>query len=470
MTSAKTKQTITIKGIEDSSNISLETFSAIARSLPDAICLLDESGTIIAANPATAKLLKEDVKALPGKNLRSFFIGERDTDINQFFSLACSSPEPLPGTLKLHFTDGSQTQCDCHKNLVQPASKNRPALIMMRSQSKKITLQGGGSLNEKIEQLTKEVIECKQAEAKIKKLNEGLEARVAQRTQELQTANSHLVTSLQQLKETQDRLLQADKMAALGNLVAGVAHEINTPIGVGVTAASYLEGKVSEYSARYNNDQLTRSDLEALLGVATESSNILLTNLKRAADLIQSFKQIAVDQSHSVQRQFDLKKYINETIISLKPELNKTQHRIDVDCPENLILYSYPGAYSQIITNLIMNSLIHAFKKNEEGEISITVKQQDKTLLLTYTDNGQGIEADNLKKIFDPFFTTRQGHGGSGLGMHVIFNLVSQTLGGKIECTSEPEQGVNFMIKIPNVEVEQAITTGDPESTGCLSR
>ena len=294
-----------------------------------------------------------------------------------------------------------------------------------------------------------DITERKKSEEAIRRLNGELEERVKQRTEQLQAANKQLSESLQQLRNAQHHLVQSEKMAALGGLVAGVAHEINTPIGVCVTSASYLDTKVKRYVELYNNNQLTRSDFEKLLAISTESSGIILSNMKRASELVQSFKEVAVDQAESRWRQFNVKEYINEIITSLRPKLKNTHHQIKISIPEQLVVYSHPGAFSQIITNLVINSLIHGFEDIEAGEICITAHQMDDRLEIVYSDDGKGIAAGNVNRVFEPFFTTKRNQGGSGLGMHIIYNLVTQTLNGTVECTSEYGQGVRFVINVP---------------------
>ena len=266
---------------------------------------------------------------------------------------------------------------------------------------------------------------------------------------DLQQKNTALSKALHELKRTQDHLIQSEKLAALGGLVAGIAHEINTPLGIGVTAASYLDLQTEEIVSQYASDTLKKSELEHYLRNAKESSTMILTNLKRAVNQIQSFKQVAVDQSSEEKRHFHMKEYLNDVLLSLQPQLKKTRHRITINCPEDLVITSYPGAISQIITNLVMNSLVHGFEDREQGEIVMTLSIQNAILRVHYSDNGKGIQADHVSKIFNPFFTTKRSQGRSGLGMHIIYNLVTQKLKGTIEYTSTPGTGVTFLIHFP---------------------
>lgn len=297
--------------------------------------------------------------------------------------------------------------------------------------------------------IIRDITERKKVEEQIYHLNEELERRVVERTQELEQANAALYQSLERLTQTQSQLIQAEKMAALGGLVAGVAHEINTPVGIGVTAASYLDMRTQEIATHLQRSALTRSELEGYLKTAQESSDIVLSNLQRAAKLIQSFKQVAVDQSLEEKRRINLKTYIDDIFLSLQPRLKKTQYKILIECSETIEITTFPGAFSQIITNLVMNSLIHAFEKQEQGEIRIHILQKNDTLIFTYQDNGRGIPEEHLVKIFDPFFTTRRSEGGSGLGMYIVYNLVTQKLKGVIHCQSQPGEGVRFTLVLP---------------------
>jgi signal transduction histidine kinase/PAS domain-containing protein len=266
---------------------------------------------------------------------------------------------------------------------------------------------------------------------------------------ETQQANYELSQALNNLKATQHQLVEAEKMAALGGLVAGVAHEINTPVGIGVTAASLLEEKTRLFRQSYQSGQMKRSDLEKYLDTASQSSVMLLSNLNRAAELIQSFKQVAIDQSSEERRLFPVKAYLEEVLLSLHPKLKRTPLAIEVQADDNLTLDSYPGAFAQIVTNFVMNSLIHAYEPGQPGQLTFQLKQENGRFMFEYTDDGRGISKEHLGKIFEPFFTTKRGQGGSGLGLHIIYNLVTQKLGGTIRCESEVGSGTRFIIEIP---------------------
>lgn len=269
---------------------------------------------------------------------------------------------------------------------------------------------------------------------------------------DLEKANTDLKVSFETLKRAQDQLVQSEKMAALGELVAGVAHEINTPVGVGVTAASFLDDKTREFKKIYSSEELKKSDLDNYLQTVEEVSNSILINMERAAELISSFKQVAVDQSCENRRRFNLKKYTGEILLSLRPRYKKTGHKIIVICDENIELNSFPGAFSQILNNMIMNSLTHGFENIDKGTIKINITRQNDsagTIEFVYEDNGIGMNEEQKEKIFDPFYTTMRGQGGTGLGMSIVFNLVTQTLQGSIECDNSASKGVRFIMKFP---------------------
>ncbi|MCP3942020.1 MAG: response regulator [Desulfobacteraceae bacterium] len=266
---------------------------------------------------------------------------------------------------------------------------------------------------------------------------------------DLELANKELKISLETLELTRDQLVQSEKMAALGELVAGVAHEINTPVGIGVTAASFLDTKTREFHGMYKAGELKRSELENYLTIVEEVSNSILINMERAAELISSFKQVAVDQSCENRRRFNLKEYVDEILLSLRPRYKKTGHVIQVSCEPDIVLNSFPGVFSQILSNLIMNSLIHGFKDLENRTIDVEITRKEERVVFVYRDNGRGMDQEQKEKAFDPFFTTMRGRGGTGLGMSVVFNLVTQTLKGKIDLESKVGDGVTLTMIFP---------------------
>ncbi|MBF0095289.1 MAG: hypothetical protein HQL34_12215, partial [Alphaproteobacteria bacterium] len=254
------------------------------------------------------------------------------------------------------------------------------------------------------------------------------------------------------LRIAQNTLVQSEKMASLGGLVAGVAHEINTPVGIALTSASHLEVETGKVARAYAKGELEQADFEEYLSIAAEASRLLVSNCNRAAEMIRSFKQVAVDQTGGERRSFQLREYIDEVLLSLKPRLKKTRLAVAVDCPVDIILDSNPGLLSQSLTNLVMNSVIHAFAKDAEGKITISATLPDPdTVEIRYADDGRGIPPEIRDKIFDPFFTTRRGDGGSGLGLHIVFNAVNSGLKGTITPDYTRDSGAAFVIRIPRV-------------------
>lgn len=289
----------------------------------------------------------------------------------------------------------------------------------------------------------------KQVELEIKQLNDQLEEKVNIRTAALTESNTQITETLEELKRTQLTLVESEKMASLGGLVAGVAHEINTPIGISVTAASFLQDEINTLQQKLRDNKLTRSYVEQLIARISESGRLLNNNLNRAANLVSSFKQVAVDQSSEACYSFKLAENVNQVITSLRHKLKQTRCQVHVSCPEDLAIYSFPGSFVQIYSNLILNSLIHGFEDWEgKRDIYIELQLQGKILHINYQDTGKGIPEDIIDRIFDPFVTSKRGSGGSGLGTHIIYNIVKQLFKGDIQYITG-EEGARFQIQIP---------------------
>ena len=266
---------------------------------------------------------------------------------------------------------------------------------------------------------------------------------------ELRKRNTELATSMETIQMAKDQLVESEKMASLGGLVAGIAHDVNTPLGVSVTATSFLHDRVKKLKTAYNDKKLTGNTMTSFLSEAEQTITLLTNNLNRASDLISSFKQVAVDQTSEAEREINVSEYLTEVVQSLAPNFKKTQHTIDIHCPDDLSIKCAPGVLAQILTNMIMNSLIHGFEDKPKGEIKLDISEQGNNLIINYCDNGRGLDEATLNCHFDAFFTTRRGKGGSGLGTHIMYNLVTQTLGGNIEAFSQPDKGLQYKITIP---------------------
>ncbi len=283
---------------------------------------------------------------------------------------------------------------------------------------------------------------------------------VDQRTADLSKAKTEVEQTLTSLKATQHQLVRAEKMAALGQLVAGVAHEVNTPLGVALTGSSFLRESTETLADTLSAGQLRKQDLDSFIGSALESSQLIERNLQRAADLISNFKQVSVDRSSGERRQFQLQSFLTEVAQSLKTLWRNRPLELVVDCPVDLVMQSYPGSLSQVITMLAQNSLLHAFAPDEAGQMDLVVHQPDANHCeISFADNGCGIATEHLDKIFEPFFTTKRAHGGTGLGLHILFNLVTARLGGTVAVESEPGAGCRFILLLPLIAPAPETTT-----------
>lgn len=299
-----------------------------------------------------------------------------------------------------------------------------------------------------------------------------LEQKIEARTQALSQKNTELHDTLNSLRLTQKQLVESAKLASLAQLVAGVAHEINTPVGVSVTGASTLSEETTRLKSLYQSGDMKRSDLDAYVGTATTISKLLLSNMERAATLIQSFKDVAVDQTSEERRIFRLKAYIDEVLSNLSPMLRRSEHRMTVNCDDALEVDTYPGALSQIITNFVMNALLHAFPDDKSGDMLIVVRNvyekgmETDLIELRFSDNGIGIAQANLARIFDPFFTTMRGRGGSGLGLNIIHNLVTGSLQGQITVESQVGVGTTFIVRFPRnpAAIAEAVISAPTEA------
>ena len=256
--------------------------------------------------------------------------------------------------------------------------------------------------------------------------------------------------ALSELREAQAQLVQAEKLAALSQLVAGVAHEINTPIGLALTTSTAADGDLRHLQRAVETGQIRRSDLTQGLSRVSEGLRLLFLNLTRAADLVHSFKQVAVDQANEERRTFELHGWLDDLMSTLEPLARRKGHAVRIRCEDGIILDSYPGALAQVISNLALNAIVHGYPDCKSGVLDVAASRSGESRLhIIVADDGVGIPPENLSKVFDPFFTTRRGKGSTGLGLHIVFNLVTSTLQGQIALSSNGDRGTRFTIDLP---------------------
>jgi signal transduction histidine kinase len=278
---------------------------------------------------------------------------------------------------------------------------------------------------------------------------------------ELRSSKEKAESALLELNAAQQNLIDAERLAALGGLVAGVAHEVNNPIGISLTVASSFARRTEMFESELKSGGgLRRSQLEEFVRTSRDAAQQLVANLHRAGELIQSFKQVAVDRSHAERRQFSLGEATDQIIASLKPVLKRAPIELTIDVPEGLLIDGYPGSYGQILTNLFLNAVNHAFSEGQSGTISISARPRGhEDIEISFADDGAGMTPDVQRQAFDPFFTTRRNEGGTGLGLHIVYNLVTQQLGGRMMLESRLGQGTTFRIIMPRVAKGEPTTS-----------
>jgi len=422
------------KRAEDALRSSERRFSAIFNSSPVAMYLIQfyDDYTVKDINAAFERLFMRD---------RQEVIGKRTEQIGMFLD--------------------NESRRAVTRTLASEGSLQRLEIWMVRGDGNNVLVQISAHLLE-LEGKEYAIVACedvtdkRRIENEILELNANLENRVIERTNELQLANKELASTLETLNMAQGELVRSEKLAALGSLVAGIAHELNTPIGNSLMVASSLIDQTREINKAYNeNKGLKRSTLEGFFADSAKAGDILVRNLYRAANLVTSFKHVAVDQTSSQRRKFSLAEVISEIILTMSPTLRKTAFVVEHNIPPDMMLDSYPGPLGQVIGNLINNALLHGFEGRSTGTVTILAKPtQPGWLELFVIDNGIGIPAANLNRIFDPFFTTKLGAGGSGMGLNITHNIVVDVLGGRIGVDSEIGHGTTFTLTLPMVAPE----------------
>lgn len=301
--------------------------------------------------------------------------------------------------------------------------------------------------------LREQVRDLLAAKAELTALNETLESKVAQRTAQLEAANASLAKALEDLQRTQAELVRTAQLAGLGTLVAGVAHELNTPIGNGLTIVTSLAHETRILKSDYLKGGLKRSALDTYIDTVESIYEVLERNLVRAGDVVDHFKQLSMDQSNENRRRFMLADVVRDTMTALSPRLRITPYKMVLELMPGIEMESYPGTISLILANFITNALVHAFEGRAEGNMTIRSATKDEGMVeLSFIDDGNGIPEENLLHIFEPFFTTRFGQGGSGLGLYIVYNQVHNVLGGQIDVTSEPGRGTVFRLLLPSLD------------------
>lgn len=393
-------------------------YRSLVENVDDMIYSVSRDGTFISMNYSFDHALEIESGSLIGKRFTEIFTREDSYKLwTKRFNEVIESKE------KQHFQFDFLDQNDVRRVLTVKL------IPQLNEYGEVETILGTNT------DITELVMAQEEIERLLQAEKEELESLVQQRTAELET--------------TMQELIDRERLASLGSLVAGIAHEINTPLGVAVTAGSYMEKINRKTFEKLREGKISKQSLIDYITSMEESSDIINTNLYRASELIRSFKEISVNQSIEAISDFMVADYIKDVMLALKHEYKNTQHEFEIACDETLEIRSYPGAFSQILTNMIMNSLIHGFEGVDKGHIRIRATREAEDLILEYEDDGVGISKENKVRIFDPFFTTNRKRGGSGLGLNIVYNIVTGKLNGKISCESEQGIGTKFIIRIP---------------------
>ncbi|MBA5636384.1 PAS domain S-box protein [Duganella sp. LX20W] len=403
-------------------------FKTLFDMAPLPLSVTDFDGHIIAANQALTRTFGHPVDELIGRrsDQLSFWASMRERD----------------RMWDIFLRDGA-VQGDVAGVLLPDGSVGSVAIW-----SSTLVLDGRQAIIWALLDLTEEL----NAKRELKDLNVSLESRVSERSAALERANADLSAALDTLRQTQHELLASEKMASLGSLVAGIAHELNTPIGNSLLASTTLGDRVLSFDALVASGNLRRSELQQYLDEVRLASELISGSLRKAADLISSFKQIAVDQTNDQRREFDLATAVHDTVATYMPRLRRANCAVRVEVPDGIKLDSYPGGLYQILNNLLNNALAHAFEHRASGNITIEAGAvEDDMVDLVFCDDGAGMTEDVLRHVFDPFFTTKMGQGGTGLGMNIVYNIVTGVLGGRIAIDSAPGAGTTIHLTIPRV-------------------
>lgn len=333
--------------------------------------------------------------------------------------------------------------------LLQDVSKNHNYETRAQKTNIDEINQLAGSLNIMLARTQKQIERHEKDKQEIKQLNQSLEEKVNQRTIALREANQELLNTLERMHQYQNQIVENEKMASLGQMVAGVAHEVNTPIGLGITGSTLLRDKLAEINTLFEQKTLTSAHLKRFINDGIENLDLIYRNLNRAAELVSSFKKVAVNQDGEMTSLVNLHNLLSDVVLSMRSEIEYRSPKVNINCSHDISIETKSGPLQQILQQLLSNSVIHAFTDNQNNEITFDVERNESSLVIHYFDNGVGVDKSIKKRIFDPFVTTKRGEGGSGLGMHLVYNLVTQALGGSIIYDELSNEGAHFIITLP---------------------
>ncbi|MEZ7277724.1 HAMP domain-containing sensor histidine kinase [Pseudoalteromonas sp. CO302Y] len=333
--------------------------------------------------------------------------------------------------------------------LLQDVSKNHNYETRAKKTNIDEINQLAASLNIMLARTQKQIERHEKDKQEIKQLNQSLEEKVNQRTIALREANQELLNTLERMHQYQNQIVENEKMASLGQMVAGVAHEVNTPIGLGITGSTLLRDKLAEICTQFEQKTLTSTHLKRFIDDGIENLDLIYRNLNRAAELVSSFKKVAVNQDSESTSQVNLNNLLSDVVLSMRSEIQYRNPNITINCDKDLNIETKSGPLQQVLQQLLSNSVIHAFNDDKDNEITFNVQKNESNFTIHYFDNGIGVEKSVKKRIFDPFVTTKRGEGGSGLGMHLVYNLVTQALGGSIVYDELAQDGAHFIITLP---------------------
>lgn len=416
------------KAREDRQTVKLHTYQTVLDLMPQRVFWKNRDSTYLGCN----KAFSDDASLSSPEDI----VGATDHEIFPQQADLYRSDDAKTMATREHLISSEEPQTHQSGNTIWLRTSKRP---IISSQNHVVGLVGTYD----------DITQLKLVQHELHNAKSKLEDRVAIRTQALTDSNVQLASLLDQLKSTQIQLIEKEKMAALGGLVAGIAHEINTPIGVAVTGASQLEYMTKYLKESLQKGAISKSTFFNGFDQINQNSSLILRNLARAAELIRNFKMVAVDQSNDEKRPIKLKSYLHDVVTTMTPKSKKNNITICLSGDENITLDTFPGTLAQIATNLIDNAIEHAFECSKKGELNISFYLKSGQLYVSFRDNGIGIKKILLSKIFEPFHTSKRGAGGSGLGLSIVYNLVTQKLGANIQCNSEEGKWTEFIISIP---------------------